>query len=88
MYYASSAYIFAKMQSSALMKPYVWSNDGNASWTVNGHQASRKLARYETDEWQEWYALYTNYFFPWQTTVAGNTDMTNTYWLQIGADGD
>ena len=35
----SIGYISAKMRSSALMKVYLWStNDGNASWTVNGCQ--------------------------------------------------
>ena len=39
MYYFSIAYISAKTQSSTLMKAYPWStNDGNASWSVNGHQ--------------------------------------------------
>ena len=71
------------------MNPYLWfANDGNASWTVNGRQASRTLARYETDEWQEWNALYTNYLFPWQNNVAGNTDMINRYCLPIKADGE
>ena len=88
MYYTSNAYISAKLWSSALMKPYLWSaNDGNASWTVNGRQVSRTLSRYETDEWQEWNALYTSYLFPWQNTVARKTDMTSRYWLPIGADG-
>ena len=54
-YYASIAYISAKMRSSALMKAYLWStNDGNASWTVDGHQgpwqgtkpASGKIANF------------------------------------------
>ena len=32
------------MQSSALMKAYLWStNDGNASWTINGSQDSAKV---------------------------------------------
>ena len=38
-YYASIGYISAKTRSSALKKAYLWStNDGNASWTVNGRQ--------------------------------------------------
>ena len=42
-YYASIAYISAKTRSSALMKAYSWcTNDGNASWPVNGRQGSRQ----------------------------------------------
>ena len=36
-------YISTKTRSSALMKAYLWStNDGNASWTVNGRQGLRQ----------------------------------------------
>ena len=43
--------MFAATRRSALMKAYLWStNNGNASWTVNG--ASRTPARYEIGEWQ------------------------------------
>ena len=42
-YYASVAYISAKTCSSRLMKAYLWStNDGSASWTVDGCQGRRQ----------------------------------------------
>ena len=42
-YYVSIAYISVKTQSSALMEAYLWSTDnGNASWTVNGRQGPRQ----------------------------------------------
>ena len=38
-YYASFTYISAETCSSVRMKAYLWStNDGNASWSVNGSQ--------------------------------------------------
>ena len=42
-YYASIAYISAKTRSLALMNAYLWStNDGNASWAVNGREGPRQ----------------------------------------------
>ena len=42
-YYAPIAFSSVKTPSSFLMKAYLWfTNDGNASWTINGRQGPRQ----------------------------------------------
>ena len=50
-YYASIGHISAKTRSSPRMEYYLWStNDGNASWAVNGHQGPRQGTKPASDQ--------------------------------------
>ena len=62
MYYASVAYISAKVGSSSLMKACLWTvTDGKASWIVNRHQRYRQGAKPERDKIANCSHSYSSY---------------------------